>query len=381
VNVTITEPANSLSGTTTQTNVTCNGLGDGSITLTPSGGTSSYSYSWTGPGTYTSSSQSPSGLAAGTYTYKITDSKGCTSSSSATISEPSILKLVLDDQKNVDCNGNSTGSVKLSATGGSPSYTYSLNSGTFGTATAFSSLSAGSYQFNVKDKNGCVDKFTIQITEPGALIVTATVTDVSCDGGNDGVIKGAATGGTASYQYKLGSAGVWQNSVTFNKLSKGTYTLYVRDTNLCVASSSVSVSESVVMSAQLDVNSAVNLCEGSTHYFSSSRSTITSGSYSVDWDFGDAATASGNSVSHKYSKPGTYTVTMRMVGSTGCKKIKSEIVKVYPMPTVLFCPIDVKGNCTSSQCLRGNDFNFNSFLSSSCNKSKSNIIPEPFLLL
>lgn len=72
---TVSEPT-VLSGTTTTTAET-NG-NDGSIDLTPSGGTAPYSYDWTGPNGFTSTDQSPTGLEGGAYEVTITDNNGCT---------------------------------------------------------------------------------------------------------------------------------------------------------------------------------------------------------------------------------------------------------------------------------------------------------------
>ena len=124
VSVTVGQPSSALSASSTQVNVTCNGLGDGSITLTPTGGTTAYSYSWTGPGTYTSTKQSPSSLIAGTYSYTITDSKGCTSSGSVTIKEPTLLSVSKSSVTDVDCYGGSSGSITVSGSGGTTPYSY-----------------------------------------------------------------------------------------------------------------------------------------------------------------------------------------------------------------------------------------------------------------
>src|SRR5512146_3433682 len=55
-------------------NISCNGLSDGSASVTPSGGTAPYSYSWT-PSAQTSSVAV--NLGAGIYTVLVTDVNGC----------------------------------------------------------------------------------------------------------------------------------------------------------------------------------------------------------------------------------------------------------------------------------------------------------------
>ena len=358
VSVTISEPSLSLSASNTQTNVTCNGLGDGSISVTAKGGTTPYTYN-IGGGTYGSSSTFSS-LAAGTYTIGVKDNNGCTITASVTITEPKVLSVASSSITNVDCKGNSTGSVTVTGSGGTTAYTYNISGGSYQTSNTFSSLAAGNYMIGIKDKNGCLSSVSVTITEPGALAFSTSITDVSCDGGNDGVINITASSGTSPYQYRMGTSGSWQSSNTYGSLTKGSYTIYVRDANLCQTSSTVAINESVTLTAVLDVNSSANLCLGNVHYFSGSRSTINSGTMKMDWDFGDGSTTTGNSVSHTYATAGTFTVTMTVTGSTGCVKVQKTTVKTYPNPIVVYCPIDIKGNCLNQQCFRGNKFDFKS---------------------
>jgi len=56
-------------------------------------------------------------------------------------------------QVNVNCNGGSTGSIDLSVTGGSGSYTYLWSNGA--TTQDISGLSAGTYSVVVTESNGC----------------------------------------------------------------------------------------------------------------------------------------------------------------------------------------------------------------------------------
>jgi PKD repeat protein len=68
----------------THTNVTCYGGSDGTVTITPSGGTAPY----TGAGTIT-------GLPAGTYNFTVTDANGCTSTITVTITQPPNIGIVV----------------------------------------------------------------------------------------------------------------------------------------------------------------------------------------------------------------------------------------------------------------------------------------------
>ena len=92
--VTVTEPA-LLTSTTSMVNLSCYQSGDGSFSITPTGGTPSYTFS-TSQGT--NNSGTFSSLIADDYTYTVTDANGCTDTGTITISEPNeIILTVLPD--------------------------------------------------------------------------------------------------------------------------------------------------------------------------------------------------------------------------------------------------------------------------------------------
>src|SRR4029079_16638813 len=105
--ITVTEPSALTATCSILSNVTCNGGSDGSASVSASGGTAPYS----GEGTF-------NGLAAGTYTYTVTDAHGCTATCTATITEPAALIATCSVVSNVNCNGGSNGSASVSASGG-----------------------------------------------------------------------------------------------------------------------------------------------------------------------------------------------------------------------------------------------------------------------
>ena len=129
---------------------------------------------------------------------------------------------------NVDCKGNSTGSVTLTAGGGTSPYTYKNGTGSYQTSATFSTLAAGSYTFTVKDANGCTQTVTSTVTEPTALTLSGSVTNVDCKGNSTGSVTLTAGGGTSPYTYKNGT-GSYQTSATFSTLAAGSYTFTVKD--------------------------------------------------------------------------------------------------------------------------------------------------------
>jgi|GEM_PF-1214577 len=238
--VTITEPP-VLTASIDGTHVSCKGGMDGTITLTPGGGTAPYSYLWNDNNT----SQSRTALTAGTYSVTITDAKGCLITKEFTITQPEELVATLSGTTNVACYGGATGGASVTASGGTSPYTYTWSNGM--TGFAVTGLTAGSYTVVVADSKGCNKTVTVEITQPALLTVTMdTKKDVSCFGGNDGNITITAAGGVAPYQY------AWSNGATtddITALRQGTYDVTVTDANGCTVQTSVVITEPPVLTA------------------------------------------------------------------------------------------------------------------------------------
>ncbi len=219
ISVTITEPA-VLTLTETQVNVLCNGLDTGSIDLTVSGGVTPYNYSWTGGAT----TEDRSGLAAGTYTVTVADANVCSKTTSVTIIEPAVLALT-ETHVDVLCNGNATGSINLSPSGGIAPYSYLWSNGA--TAQAINTLSAGTYTVTATDAVGC---FIVQSAIVGqAPVLVATIIQVQnvlCPQDKTGLAQIAVSGGAAPYGI------IWPGGNTSN-LGVGSYTVSVTDANGC----------------------------------------------------------------------------------------------------------------------------------------------------
>ncbi|MBI2270171.1 MAG: SBBP repeat-containing protein [Bacteroidetes bacterium] len=141
----------------TSTNISCNG-GTGSATATGDGGTSPYTYSWNNGQT----TQTSTGLAQGTYTVKVTDSKGCTSTSTTTlISPPSLAGQFRKGSSNcIGCDCKEW--IMVTAAGGTSPYSYSWPDGY--NKRYKNHLCTGAYTINIKDKNGC--SVNVNLTAP-----------------------------------------------------------------------------------------------------------------------------------------------------------------------------------------------------------------------
>ena len=294
---TITEPTG-ISITPSQTNVSCNGANNGSATVTVTGGTGAYTYSWAPSGGTVSTANE---LAPGTYTVTVTDANLCTATQSITITQPAALVATASAQTNLLCNGGTTGSATVNVTGGTGAYSYSW-SPSGGTAATASGLTAGTYTVTVTDDNSCTATQSFTITQPTAIAITPSHTNVTCNGINDGSATATVTGGTGAYTYLWAPSG--GTAATANGLAPGTYTVTVTDANLCTATQSITITQPDALVATASAQTNL-LCNGASNGAATVSVTGGTGVYTYSWapTGGTSATASGLTA-------GTYTVTV-----------------------------------------------------------------------
>ena len=98
--IALTEPTALGASATMVSGVSCNGLSDGSASVLATGGTTGYTYLWDDAMAQTTATAT--GLAAGTYNVIVTDANGCTATSSATVTEPAALNLLVGGPVSLD---------------------------------------------------------------------------------------------------------------------------------------------------------------------------------------------------------------------------------------------------------------------------------------
>jgi gliding motility-associated-like protein len=167
--------------TVSSSNVTCNGQSNGTATVSVTGGSNPISFLWSNG----ASTASINGLNAGTYRVTVT-ANGCSASSTVTITQASAITLS-SVSTNASCFG-SNGSINLTVVGGTSPYTYAWSNGA--TSEDLTGLAVGSYTVNVRDASACGVQSTIVVNSNSATTVTVdSVTNVSCNGGNNGSIN------------------------------------------------------------------------------------------------------------------------------------------------------------------------------------------------
>ena len=214
---TLLQPASAVSLTSNGTsNVSCFGGNNGLAWVSPIGGTPPYSYSWNNG----NSNDTASNLVAGSYTVNVTDNNNCVYTQGYTITQPTLLinsytKSSYYGNTNVSCPGGLDGSIDLTPSGGTPPYSYSWSTGS--TSQDLSGVGAGSYSCTITDFKGCTSIATVTMTEPTAFTWNNTITDVTCNGLQNGSIVTTITGGNAPYAVDWSSSANKSNKteVTF----------------------------------------------------------------------------------------------------------------------------------------------------------------------
>ena len=244
-----------LTSTITSSNPPCSNINNGSITITPTSGTAPYQYSLNaGP---PQASNIFTGLAPGVYTISFIDALGCTGSNTATLTtNPAIT--ATSTLTSPLCNGNNNGSIIINASGGVAPYQYSINGGTtYQAGATFGGLTAGTYNFLIKDALGCIYGFAFTLTQPTVLTALAFSGFATCPN-NDGTISITAGGGTPAYQYSINNGINYQAGNTFNNLPSGNYNnIKVKDANGCITNISAVVTLNDTMRLELGPDSTI----------------------------------------------------------------------------------------------------------------------------
>jgi gliding motility-associated-like protein len=215
---------------TRQSDVLCFGGSDGALQATVEGGTPPYQYKWyNNLLTLSHRGAHATGLAQGSYSVAVTDSKGCTQTRSLNIRQP-VQPLQADlTTMPALCNNEASGSIDLTVRGGKPPYQYSWSSGH--SSEDLNNVHAGEYEVTVTDANGCTYTNKTRVVDPEPLRVSLMPSDVSCADQQDGSIKILGVfGGYPPFAFQ------WSNGETgegIDGLAEGTYSVTIRDASGC----------------------------------------------------------------------------------------------------------------------------------------------------
>lgn len=213
------------------TNPTCNGYSNGDITVNATGGTPGYLYA------VNSNTFIPLGsfgaLKAGTHVVSIMDINNCRRDTVVTLTEPPGMKFRLQ-LTHLECFSDSSGSIYIDGTGGTPPFSYAYDQQPFFTTPTLVNMSAGPHVVKMQDGNGCIKDSTVVLTEPAPLfIVNPVITNPTCEGYTDGAIKVYGNGGVQPYMFAA-NGWTYSPSNSFSGLKEGPNLIRIRDAKNCL---------------------------------------------------------------------------------------------------------------------------------------------------
>jgi hypothetical protein len=263
---------------------------------------------------------------------RVTDSTSLTFDKTITISITDVTITPTLTTTNATCNGG-TGSITVSSVvGGTANYTYSKDGTNYQVSSTFSSLTAGNYTIYVKDTYGEVGSTNATVTQPTVVSVSATGTNPTCFGSTNGsILVNSASGGSGSgYSYSKDNV-TYQTGTTFSSLTNGTYTIYAKDSNGCVGSTSVTLNRTQITASYTKTEV---FCSGAA------EGTITvsepsggqGGPYSTKINAGGTYQVLTSSRTYSNLTAGTYTLYVK--DSADCERTYS-IVITEPTPFVI----------------------------------------------
>lgn len=221
--------------------ILCNGDSTASIVVEILAGNGPFQYSNDGGTSYQSDSVFTD-LAAGTYNIVVLDVNGL---------EIYNNEVTIDQATALIAGGSSIFyDIVVNGSGGSPSYTYSINGIDFFEEPIFEDVAPGVYTIVVRDAFGC--ESTIEVShEYEALALNFESIDVICFGESTGSVDILSVGGFSPYTYSIDGVDFDDISL-IEDLAAGSYTFYIQDGGGMVVSQEVTITEGEQIEFTLD---------------------------------------------------------------------------------------------------------------------------------
>jgi gliding motility-associated-like protein len=177
-------------------------------------------------------------LSAGTYEVDVIDANLCMGNFTFFIEDPIPIGVSFEETP-IQCSGDANGSLTITASGGSGSYSYAWNTGD--TSPTISGLAEGTYIVSITDGAGCMLESSYLLVAPSTLELSIdTFQHITCFDGSNGFVQLLATGGRTPYTYFLDN-GDAQAAPLFDNLAAGAFSFLVQDSSGCTSATMTSL--------------------------------------------------------------------------------------------------------------------------------------------
>ena len=302
----------------------CNGQSTASIKANPSFGTPPYTFLWNTGETTPELLNKPAGI----YSVIMTDSNQVTHADTFEVKQPYVLgyESTLTDYFgfNIDAHGAHTGGIVLNATGGTPPYRYTWNTGD--SIANLRELAAGAYSFVITDANHCSTSGNITLTEPNAIQVSfSNIENLTCFSSDDGKATLSVNGGLGDFSV------VWDNgsfSLSPEDLHAGFNAVRIFEQGNAVLDTGITLTQPNKIDIQFSMSNYNGYGVSCVDCFNGTiASTVTGGTapYTYAWDDVNNSTTAGlsNLNGDKY--------TLTVIDANGCKAVNTALLTM-PKP-------------------------------------------------
>lgn len=308
-----------LVATSSFTPTSCTGVNNGTITITTVNGTGPYVLSLDGgafqpvtlphtitnltPGNHTVVVRDANNCVTNTLTFNITTGSGVTATSSAVATS---------------CPGANNGSITVTASGGTPPYSYQLGANPPQASNVFTGLAAGTYTITIRDNTGCTRIITRTVSSGFAITATSLTSPTTCSGASNGSVVVTPTNGTGPYQFVLDGT-ITQTapgSTTFTNLAPGNHTIVITDIPSGCLSNTINIFINTGPVLQASVAPGATSCSGAANGTITVTPTSGTGPYSFSLD-GGAFIAGAAPYTFTNVAAGSHTVQVTDI-PTGC---------------------------------------------------------------
>lgn len=297
------------------TDLICNNVPEGSISVDAIGGTGALSYQWVGPNNFVETGQSINQLFAGNYNLSVIDDNNCVETSLLTLNEPSEININTSNITYIKCKGTNTGSIELNCNGGTPPYSYnwSGDNGFNANSSQIDSLFEGIYDVQVFDNNGCSKNSSFNVYEPDSILQYAIETTLSCLNENTGSVSVNISGGVPPYNLD------WLGEDPLN-IGVGEYNVIVTDDADCIVENGYVIDTLPLPEPSFVIDSVVKVGE--------LIEILNTSQFDVNWywEFGDNSYSFEENPTTQYDSEGSYEVDLTTYNIYGCSDTASTTV-------------------------------------------------------